>query len=113
MRGRTQLNSGTAEGLFYASFELRAGIQARMQEYLHAQDSVAKHRKEDWRLNKLGQSLDEVFHIENRIAAVAFHKIETGELLAELYYTPVTSQLQKEGTAWRIAACHAEIKEFR
>ncbi|MBI1955959.1 MAG: hypothetical protein HYS38_06155 [Acidobacteria bacterium] len=96
-RARAQLDLGTAEALFYAAFELRAGIQARMQQYLKAQKLIAKHKKEDWNLGKLKRSLDEAFEIGDRIAEVAFYDPGASEPLAVLYYTPVTSELRRNG----------------
>jgi hypothetical protein len=95
-RARAQLDAATSEGLFYAAFELRAGIQARMQQYVHAQD-IAEHKKDDWRLGNLGRTLENVFQIGDRIAEVAVYDPHAGEFIATLYYTPVTSELKKNG----------------
>lgn len=96
-RARNRLNEGTQVGLFYAAFELRAGIQARMQEYLQAQEGVAKHKKDDWRLGKLAHSLEEAFQIGDRIAQVAIYDAKDEQLIDTLYYTPVTSALKGVG----------------
>ena len=94
-RARTQLDLDTAAALFYAAFELRAGVQARMQQYLEAQEHIAKHKKESWKLGKLKQSLDEAFQIGDQIAKVAFYEPGASEPVTILYYTPVTSDLRQ------------------
>lgn len=96
-RARTQLDAATREGLFYAAFELRAGIQARMQQYLQAQESIAQRKKNDWKLGKLERTLEDVFQIGDRIAEVAVYDPQAGEFIATLYYTPVTSELRRNG----------------
>src|SRR5262245_52711386 len=96
-RARHRLNEGTREALFYAAFELRAGIEARMQEYLHAQESVAQYKKEAWQIKKLGQYLEDAFAIGNRIVQIAIVDEDNRELIDVLYYTPVTSELQRNG----------------
>ena len=96
-RARGQLDAGTHEGIFYAAFELRAGIQARIQEYLHAQERVAQRKKDDWELGKLQRSLEQAFKIGNLIAEVGIYDPEAGASVAVLYYTPVTSELRRNG----------------
>ena len=110
-RARAQLDATTPEGLFYAAFELRAGIQARMQEYLHAQKSIAEHKRDDWRLGKLGRTLENVFQIGDRIAEVAVYDPQAGEFIATLYYTPVTSELQRNGE--RLGELLHAMQQFR
>ena len=43
--------------LFYAAFEIRCGIEARMQEYLDVQEHVSKGVKKEWNLTKLSNSI--------------------------------------------------------
>lgn len=96
-RARERLDAGTAEDLFYAAFELRAGIQARMQEYLSAQEAIARHKKEDWQLGKLARSIEDAFHLGDRIAEVAIYDPQAEAVIAVFYYTPVTSELKRNG----------------
>jgi len=110
-RARAQLDAATPEGLFYAAFELRAGIQARMQEYLEAQQSIAQHKKNDWQLEKLGRTLEDVFQIGDRIAEVALYDPQAGEIIATLYYTPVTSELRRNGE--RLGELLHAMQQFR
>ncbi|MGA2632230.1 MAG: hypothetical protein ABSG54_18710 [Terriglobia bacterium] len=110
-RARTQLDAATPEGLFYAAFELRAGIQARMQQYLQAQDSIAQRKKNDWKLGKLERTLEDVFQISDRIAEVAVYDPQAGEFIATLYYTPVTSELRRDGG--RLGELLHAMQQFR
>jgi len=57
-RARSQLDSGTCEGLFYAAYELRCGIEARMREYLDGHDHISKGQKEEWKLGKLNKAVE-------------------------------------------------------
>ncbi len=111
VRAKNRLNEGTQIALFYAAFELRAGIQARMQEYLRAQEFVAQGKKEDWELGKLGRSIGEAFQLGDRIAQVSVYDDKNGELIDDLYYTPVTSELQRQGE--RLGELLHAMQQFR
>ncbi len=45
LRARKRLDEKTPASLFYAAFELRCGVESRMQEYLDAQDHISQRRK--------------------------------------------------------------------
>ena len=60
-RARARLDEDSHASLFYAAFELRCGIEARLQEYLHAQRDVSKKAKKGWRPAVLGQQLERRF----------------------------------------------------
>ena len=96
-RARSCLDLDTPESLFYAAFELRAGIQARMQEYLQAQDHVADRKKEDWQLGKLARSVEETFQLGDQIGELSICDRDSGEVIEVCYYTPVTTQLRANG----------------
>jgi len=85
------------ESLLYAAFELRCGIEARMHEYLDAQDHIAKSKKKGWRIPKLGNNLEKTFKSGDRMAEITLLISDTGETVIRLYYTPVTSSLRKMG----------------
>ena len=97
-RARDRLNETSPESLFYAAFELRCGIEARMHEYLDAQDHIAKSKKKGWRILKLGRNLEKAFKSGDRIAEITvIMPPNTGKPGIRLYYTPVTSSLRKMG----------------
>lgn len=82
-----------------------------MQEYLQAQESIAQHKKNDWQLGKLGRTLEDVFQIGDRIAEVAVYDPQAGEFIATLYYTPVTSELRRNGE--RLGELLHATRQFR
>jgi hypothetical protein len=95
-RARIQLAEGTLAALFYAAFELRSGVEARLREYLEQQDHVAKKKRREWNLKKLGRTSEETFKIGDKVARYTFYDRDSGVLLGTLYYTPVSSSLQSE-----------------
>ncbi|MGA2604321.1 MAG: hypothetical protein ABSG14_08845 [Verrucomicrobiia bacterium] len=95
-RARDRLDENTTEALFYAAFELRCGIEVRMQEYLEAQEHLAASKRKGWQIPKLGHNLEQAFRLGDRVAQLTFTDLETKRPLQILYYTPVTSTLQRE-----------------
>ena len=93
-RARARLDEGTQEALFYAAFELRSGVEARMRGYLEFQDEVSKKVKEGYRINVLGKAISNIFEIGDKVAEFSFYRSQPRVKLGKLYYTPVTSALQ-------------------
>lgn len=54
-RARQRLDEGSPESLFYAAFELRCGIEARLQQYEEALANIAKIRRAGWRIPKVAK----------------------------------------------------------
>ena len=96
-RARLRLDEGASESLFYAAFELRCGIESRMQEYLDAQTHISEKRKKGWKIARLGNNIERAFKLGDRIAQVIMVDPETNQPLQMLYYTPVTLALRKRG----------------
>ena len=97
IRARRLLDKKSPEALFHAAFELRAGIEARMQEYLSAHEHVPKRHARQWRISKLGGNIERAFRMGDKIASFTVYDENTGLKLTTLYYTPVTSKLRKMG----------------
>ena len=95
-RARNRLDENTTEALFYAAFELRCGIEVRMQEYLEAQEHLTASKRKGWQIPRLGRNLEQAFRLGDRVAQLTFTDPETRRPLQVLYYTPVTSTLQRE-----------------
>jgi hypothetical protein len=95
-RARRELESGAVDHLFYAAFELRAGIEARLQEYLENADDVPSGRKRDWRIAILGISVDRAFAF-SKVARVQIREAASRAVRVALFYTPVSKELQKLG----------------
>lgn len=96
-RAKKTLRRGTSADLFYAAFELRCGIEARLQQYLECQSHISRKKKDGWRIPEIGRTMDNVFRDANKCVRWAFHESHSGELLIALYYTPVGPGLQKSG----------------
>ncbi len=96
-RARQRLDEETFETLFYAAFELRCGIEARLQEYLSVQDKISEKKKKGWRIAQLASNIEQVFNIGDKIARIAIHNRDDSTILHEFYYTPVNSKLRKMG----------------
>lgn len=94
-RARKCLAEGTAAQLFYAAFELRCGVEARLQEYLHPHDFVPDVRKLDWQVGKLHKTTLETFQLGDRVARLIIRRRKGGPILMTLYYTPVTARLKQ------------------
>ena len=94
-RARERLDDKTSESLFYAAFELRCGIEARMQQYLEVQEALSKKKKTGWRIAVLGKITDKFFRTRNKIGEFSFFDKSTGKKIGTLYYTPITSHLRK------------------
>lgn len=96
-RARDCLAEGSNKFLFYAAFELRCGIEARMSEYLEVWEHISKKKKKGWRIAEMGRNVEQAFKTGNKIVRWAVHDKETNDLIVCLYYTPVTSALKKSG----------------
>ncbi len=96
-RARAQLNKGTSESLFYAAFELRCGIEARLQQYLEVQDHISKKLKKGWQIVKLANNIEKIFKLGDKIVEVIIKNDEIGVPLHAFYYTPVSKKLKEMG----------------
>lgn len=94
VRGRSQLQSGTRAGLFYAAFELRAGTQRRLQEYLEIQKDISEKVKRGWEIPKLAMGLEKAFKSGEKIIQLTASEPGSGKSLGSYRYTPVTGRLQ-------------------
>jgi hypothetical protein len=95
-RARMLLDQNSQQALFYAAFELRCGIEARLQEHLEVQEHLSKKRKEGWRIAELAKNLKRAFEDGDQIVEIVMTDKETRESVA-CYYTPVTASLKKKG----------------
>ncbi len=95
-RARKLLDEGTQESLFHAAFELRCGIESRLQEYLEVQDQISNSKKEGWQIAKLAKGLESAFKLGDKIVELEFLELKTGQKMP-VYFTPVTARLRKQG----------------
>jgi len=96
-RARKRLDEGNFESLFYAAWELRCGIESRIQTYLEAHDFISKKLKKGWQVAKLAKGLEEAFENSKKIVRFQCFQPGTKDPLFILIYTPVTPKLQKYG----------------
>lgn len=96
-RARKCLDEESVDALFYAAFELRCGIEARMRQYREVWDHISKRKKKGWRIAELGRNVEEHFKTGNKVVRWAVMDKETGGLVVCVYYTPVTSKLRNAG----------------
>jgi len=95
-RARSRLDEQSLEGLFYAAFELRCGIESRLHQYLEAQRGNATRIKQGWRIAKLAKNLDRHFKTGDKVIRMAMRESDAQPFYV-LMYTPVTTQLRKMG----------------
>lgn len=93
-RAQERLAEGTSEGLFYAAFELRCGVEGRMKQYLEAQSWLSKKQKKGYQIAELGRRIDSAFTIGDNYVRFTIANAE-GQVLAVFHYTPVPLRLRK------------------
>lgn len=97
-RAKALLDSCDESALFYAAFELRCGIEARLKEYFDAQAETTQKRRAGWQIDKLAKQVESVFELgSNRGYRMTVFDAATNACISSVMYTPVTPQLQKLG----------------
>src|SRR5208283_5304515 len=95
-RAKYLLSSGDTSSLFYAAFELRCGIEARLHEYLDGARDIASVKNGLWQIKHLVREVENSFDIYSKAIAVTLTNPETMEEVI-CAYTPVTARLRKIG----------------
>ena len=95
-RARLRLDEQSPERLFYAAFELRCGIESRLQQYIEAQRGNATRIQQGWRIAKLAKDLERHFKTGDKVIRLVMRESD-GQPFYVLMYTPVTAQLRKMG----------------
>jgi hypothetical protein len=95
-RAERRLQEASDEALFYAAFELRAGIQQRLREYLAIREELSDRQRAGWRIPNLAAALGSVFEIGdfNVEISLARHGSSESDERRSFLFTPVTSELQ-------------------
>lgn len=96
-RAEERLADDKYESLFYAAFELRCGIEARMQEYMENWSHISEKKKQGWKIAKLGKDLEKAFKTGNKVVRWAVSEKDSRKLIVCFYHTPVTTRLRKKG----------------
>lgn len=92
-RARIQLDKNTPENLFYAAFELRCGVEARLKEYLDNLPHINEKIKNGWRIPNLAKNIEKSYKLGNKIAKIS--EINNGSILNTFYHIPVSQNLQQ------------------
>ncbi len=95
-RAKRCLERNDLESLFYAAFELRCGVEARMQEYLEVQEHISKKKRQGWHVLKLARNIEDAFRIGEKEAVLRVRDKNTNDVLFEARYTPVKKSLKKK-----------------
>lgn len=90
------LNKNEQPYLFYAAFEIRCGVEARMNEYLEVQQHISKKKKQGWRVAKLARNIEYAFRLGDKVAILKIINHSTGIVELEVKYTPVRHNLRKK-----------------
>jgi hypothetical protein len=93
-RARAQLDAQTPEGIFYAAFELRCGIESRLSQYLAVQEENDGLVKQGWHVARLAARLNEHFGTGDKYVRLIVRQ-PGGARPYVLLYTPVTKKLVK------------------
>lgn len=109
-RARQRLDEARHDSLFYAAFELRCGIEARMHECLEAQADVSRKKKHGWKIAVLGKEIERAFRTGDRVVEITLDGLD-GRPPIVLYYTPVTSKLR--GMAERLGGLLHAMKSYK
>jgi hypothetical protein len=99
-RALAQIAEESEQALFYAAFELRCGIEARMQQYLRAWNEIFEKKKQkvkEWQIDKLARDIEAAFKTGNRLIRIGARDKDSKELMVCFYHTPVTSSLRTKG----------------
>lgn len=96
-RASALLIKDDAASLFYAAFELRCAIEARMAEYLDAHKHISEKKKQGWSIAQLSKNIESAFKLGDKGVEITVFDLSTEKTLAILYYTPISSRLKNLG----------------
>lgn len=85
-RARELMHAGSPAAKFHAAFELRAGLEARIAEYLAVWDHVSAAAKKEWRIKSLDHQAKKAFSNNSSVGDFTFF---INDVSARLLYTPV------------------------
>lgn len=95
-RAKECLAKNEHQALFYAAFEIRCGVEARMQEYLEVQKHISKKKRKGWKVDDLARNIEDTFRLGEKDAVVRVRDRATNNVLLEARYTPVRRSLREK-----------------
>src|SRR3989442_12831616 len=94
-RARQRVAEAAPERLFYAAFDLRWGIEARLHEYHDAAEEVATLSKLGWHVSGLEKGINRAYKLGDRIASLEIQAPTTNEVRERFLYTPVSKRTRQ------------------
>jgi hypothetical protein len=94
-RARQRLRESKPESLFYAAFELRCGIESRMEEYLAAWEHISESKKRGWQIANIARDVEQTFKTGNDVVRCSMLDRVSRRPMIIFYYTPVSPEAQK------------------
>lgn len=91
-RAKKRYSDATNESLFYAAFELRCAIEARLQEILEPYDHVSENSKRSYQVGKLSKTVSDKLCDPDTGTKII---IQSDREEVTLRYIPVSSSLRK------------------
>ncbi len=79
--------------MFYAAFELRCGVEARLQEYLEPHEHIPISQRTEWNVSKLHKTATTAF--TDQVSRIEIFRKGDQSPLGVFYYTPVTKRLRQ------------------
>jgi hypothetical protein len=95
-RARARLDERSCENLFYAAFELRCGVETRLQEYLEPHVETLSLAKVGWRISAMSKILKRDFASGEKIARLRVVSEDSRRVIGTWYHTPVTASLRSK-----------------
>ena len=95
-RARMRLDEGLREALFYAAFELRCGVESRLQEYLQPHVETLNLAKDGWRISAMSKKLERDYSSGEQIARLRVLSENTRSVIGTWFHTPVTASLRNK-----------------
>ena len=110
-RARARVADEIPESVFYAAFELRCGIEARLQEHLAAWDHVGEKEKRQWQVKNLSKAAQKAFSGNESIVQIDVRNRSIRE--TSLFFTPVSRELvQIAGELGRLLHAQYSTKDM-
>lgn len=105
-RCREQLLTGTKQGIFYAAFELKCAVEARLAEYLEHLDSRGGKRVHPF---KIGENARTIQRLKiGEVIVKMTYRPEDQDIEIPFYHTPVPESLKKFAEATIDGMRHAQ-----
>jgi len=96
-RAEELLATGKKANLFYAALEVRMGIEARLQTYVHAHEEISRQVRNGWKISELSKTLERSGKWATLVSEVEVISQGTGGSLSKLHYVPVSAELRQIG----------------